>query len=243
MEKKYRDIIYGNYIQNGFRNGNLKKMYKLQYKYFTRNYLKHLPINKDARILDLGCGIGEFIYFLRKKGYENIIGVDGSKENIECCRRLQETAKFINDDIFSYLKRDNEKFDCIVFNDVIEHLTKEEVVDILLEIKDNIKKGGTLIIKTPNMANPFVNTAGRYIDFTHETGFTEWSMRQVLFATGFSDVVVKGTDVYVLNFLLSIVSKAVSKVINVFLYILSCLYGRKSIKVFEKDIIAIAKVK
>ena len=90
------------------------------------------------------------------------------------------------------------------------------------------------------MANPFVSTAGRYIDITHEIGFTEVSMRQVLRATGFKNIHIVGTDVYVLNPVVSSIAKIVSKVINLFLYILSSLYGRTSLRIFEKDILAIA---
>lgn len=91
------------------------------------------------------------------------------------------------------------------------------------------------------MANPFVNTAGRYIDFTHEIGFTEKSMRQVLRATGYSNIKIIGTDIYVLNPIVNILAKAASKVLNAVLFFVSALYGRNSLHVFEKDILAIAQ--
>ena len=91
------------------------------------------------------------------------------------------------------------------------------------------------------MANPYVNTAGRYIDFTHEIGFTEKSMRQILRATGYRDIEIIGTDVYVLNPIISIIAKIISKIVNLFLYLFSALYGRTSLKIFEKDILAVAK--
>lgn len=115
------------------------------------------------------------------------------------------------------------------------------MIDILFKIKDNLNSEGTVIIKTPNMANPFVNTAGRYIDFTHETGFTEFSLRQVLCATGYKNIVIKGTDIYVFNIIISTIAKLISKIINILLFYFSYLYGRKSLRIFEKDIIAVAK--
>lgn len=90
------------------------------------------------------------------------------------------------------------------------------------------------------MANPFVSTAGRYIDITHENGFTEASMRQVLRAAGFKDIKIIGTDVYVLHPVISIVAKLASKIINLSLFIMSALYGRTSLRIFEKDILAVA---
>lgn len=243
MANKYRDIIYSSYISSGFRNDYNEKEYLIQKRYFQKNYLEYLPQNKNARILDLGCGIGEFVGFCIEKNYLNVIGVDTSAENIEYCRSSYEGGTFVLSDIFEYLENNTnkgDKFDCIIFNDVIEHLTKNEVIDVLSKIKDNLDIGGNVIIKTPNMANPFVNTAGRYIDFTHETGFTEFSIKQCLRAVGFSKIIVKGTDIYVFNPVISILAKLVSKIVNVFLYLFSYLYGRKSLKIFEKDIIAIA---
>ena len=111
---------------------------------------------------------------------------------------------------------------------------------MLDRISNVLIEGGIVFIKTPNMANPFVNTAGRYLDITHEVGFTEASMRQVLKATGFNDIKVVGTDIYVLNPIISVLAKIISKILNIFWYILSALYGRTSLRIFEKDILAIA---
>lgn len=96
------------------------------------------------------------------------------------------------------------------------------------------------MIKTLNMANLFVNTAGRYIVIDHEIGFTEVSMRELLKACGYKNISIVGTDVYVLNPLISIPAKAASKLINCVLFILSALYGRTTIKIFDKDILVIA---
>lgn len=240
MGHKYREIIYDSYISSGFRNGHNKKEYLIQKRYFEKNYLRFLPQNKTAKILDLGCGVGEFVGYCVEKGFKDVIGVDTSTENIKYCKSFYEGVTFIQADIFEYLDNPNEnKFDCIIFNDVIEHLTKDEVIEILNKIKESLNIGGNVIIKTPNMANPFVNTAGRYIDFTHELGFTEFSIRQCMKAVGFSEITVKGTDIYVFNPIISIIAKICSKIINFVLYLFSYLYGRKSLKIFEKDIIAI----
>lgn len=51
-----------------------------------KNHLKHLPNEKDTRILDLGCGMGHFLYFLKANGYNNYLGIDFCDENIKFCR-------------------------------------------------------------------------------------------------------------------------------------------------------------
>ena len=47
-----------------------------------------------------------------------------------------------------------------------------------------MKPGGKIFVKTGNMSNPF-SLRLRYIDFTHEVGFTEESFVQVLYIAGF----------------------------------------------------------
>ena len=49
---------------------------------------QYFPEHRDARILDLGCGHGAFIYFIREAGYANVVGVDHSSEQIAEARRL-----------------------------------------------------------------------------------------------------------------------------------------------------------
>jgi hypothetical protein len=50
-----------------------------------------------------------------------------------------------------------------------------------------LQPGGKLIITTGNMAC-FTGLFSRYMDFTHETGFTETSLKQVLMLAGFTDI-------------------------------------------------------
>lgn len=50
-------------------------------------YYDALPQNKNAKILDLGCGMGFCLYWLKRKGYENIIGIDLSAEMVEVAKK------------------------------------------------------------------------------------------------------------------------------------------------------------
>jgi len=45
-------------------------------------------MDRSARILDLGCGHGAFIYFLREAGYTDVVGVDKSPEQVAEAKRL-----------------------------------------------------------------------------------------------------------------------------------------------------------
>ena len=240
--KNYRERIYQSYIESQFGSGHdiekINSDYKLHSRYFKKNYLKFLPENKEAMILDAGCGLGHFLFFAKKNGYKNVKGIDISKQLVELC--VKNGLEAHATDLFTFLEDKAQSFDVIIFNDVIEHLTKDEIVTILDLMNAALKDGGCIIIKTPNMANPFTAAGGRYIDFTHEIGFTEASMKEILSVTNFKNVTVIGTDIYIiyenpLNYLAKLFAYIISK----FLYVMSYLFGRKTLKIYEKDIIAI----
>lgn len=243
MSNEWRDRIYDNYMTNVFADAhNNNKEMARQCKYFEKNYLNYLPKNTDSKILELGTGMGHFLYFLEKHGYTNYEGIDLSEENINYVKKTIDSSVTIHKkNLLDFLdESESEIYDVVIFNDVIEHMTKTEIFSVLDGVNKVLRSGGVFFIKTPNMANPYVNTAGRYIVIDHEIGFTEVSMKEVLRACGYSEIKIIGTDIYVLNPLISIPAKALSKLINLRLYFLSALYGRTSIKIFEKDILAIA---
>lgn len=239
---EWKQRIYDSYVSIGFGSTYGSKKYEVYRRYFKKNYLKFMPKDKTARILELGCGMGEFCYFCKKEGYINYQGIDVSGEQIDCVK------KYVGDDcnvsvnnMFNYLEQINVfdgGYDVVIMNDVIEHLTKPEIFEVLDAVYRVLNKDGVFLIKTFNMANPLVSTAGRYIAFDHEVCFTEFSMRQVLLATGFKDVKIVGMDIYVFNPIISMIAKIISKINNVILFMFSALYGRTSLKIFEKDILA-----
>ena len=184
-----------------------------------------------------GGGMGHFLNFAVKAGYTNVIGCDSSKECIEFCKK--RNFNVVYDDIFNFLRGKENCYDVIIFNDVIEHLYKDEIIDILDLIYAALRPKGVVLIKTPNMANPWVSTAGRYICLDHEIGFTEHSMRQVMMVCNFKNIKIVGTDIYVFHNLISYVARIFAKLGEGLWYMLSYLYGRNTLKIFTKDILAI----
>lgn len=144
-------------------------------------------------------------------------------------------------DAFDFLKKNTEHFDLVVMNDIIEHLNKQEIIQILEFVNKNLVENGKTIIKTPNSSNPILANSGRYIDFTHEIGFTEESLSQILRVSGFREVRVYPQDVYIFyKNPLNYIAKFISKILNLIFRLLFLLYGRKTTKIFTKDIIAVA---
>jgi len=243
MGTDYKTRIYESYTSNQVSQiVNLQEMeayYKTYDAYFKRNYLPFMPADKDAVMIDVGCGIGCFLNFAKKHGYTNVIGIDISKENVSFCEKMGFNVKMA--DARTYLNERDKEFSLVVFNEVIEHLEKQEVFDMLDAMKHSLKENGILLIKTPNMSNPYISLTSRYSDFTHTIGFTEISLKQVLNAVGFSEVNIVGTDIYVFNPLVNVLAGVISKLVCLRLYLTSYLFGRKYVKIFQKNLLAIAR--
>lgn len=142
----------------------------------------------------MGCGSGSFLYFLRSEGYRRIRGIDIAAEQVALARRLGITDVEAAD-AFTFLAAHAGAYDLIVALDVVEHFPKDEVLRFLDLAHGALRPGGSLLLRTPNADSPFHSWI-RYADFTHEVAFTPLSIRQVLRATGFTDVEVVPLEPY-----------------------------------------------
>lgn len=237
-----KDVFYRKYFSSHFRDacGDLDFEFETYHRYFRSNYLGHMPANKDCRILDVGCGLGHFLYFLEREGYRNYLGIDISEENFELLKGRGFNVRLCN--MLDFFHEDLEPFDLIVMNDVIEHLSKEEIMQALEGINKNLADGGIVIIKSSNASNPIMGLSSRYMDFTRDVIFTEESLLQVLTVIGFRDIQIHPHNIYVYYFNpLNYVAKFMSALLCLLFRLLFIMYGRKTTRVFTKNLIAVAK--
>jgi len=183
----YRSVVYGKYASKIKKQPKVKEEETaLQWVNNYRVYLKGwLPKNKESRILDIGCGSGRFLNFLKLSGYENIEGVDISQEQIELAKNI--TNKVYAEDCMEFLKSHENSYDLIVGIDIIEHFNKSEAVEILNLCYKSLKPDGGLIMQTPNAESPF-GLAVRYGDITHEVIFTPESISGLLELFEYKDI-------------------------------------------------------
>jgi cyclopropane fatty-acyl-phospholipid synthase-like methyltransferase len=184
----YRKKIYERYLTtDGFDNfEEIEKQFNSNY-YPDVNILKSLPKNKEAKILDLGCGFGVYLKYIKSLGYKNIRGVEiGDEQN----KFLKDKGfDIFQSDIFEFLKTTKEKFDFISMFDVLEHFTKEEIVELLPLLQNILNYNGVLIVRVPNGEAIFKGVI-MYGDFTHETFFTAKSLKQIFNIFNFSNTQV-----------------------------------------------------
>ena len=147
---------------------------------------KFLPQEKDAKILDLGCGSGNFIAWLQGLGYTNTKGVDISKEQIER-GESRGIKNLMLADAKEFLRGREHQFDVIFARDFLEHFPKEEVLELATLIHKALKEKGYLVGQTLNGESLL---AGRLLfsDLTHEMAFTWRSIRQLCLVSRFLSV-------------------------------------------------------
>ncbi|MDB4988123.1 MAG: Methyltransferase type 11 [Myxococcaceae bacterium] len=152
---------------------------------FGGRWDRWLPTDRTTRCLDIGCGIGEFLYFLRHRGFVNVTGIDLSAEELEIAALLG-TSDVHRASALDYIRSvPRGSLGLVSAFNFFEHLNKAEILELLPEIFAALAPGGTLIAITPNGLSPF-SGATRYWDFSHETSFTPASWRQIARLAGFS---------------------------------------------------------
>lgn len=188
---------YGEITQLGKRKGDIRKVYEEVYREYSLFYEPLLPSNKDAIILDVGCGVGYFLFTMEKLGYSRVEGIDLSPEMIAFIKEtgLLQHAKLFISDAFEFLSRKNNVYDVIHMRDLIEHIPKDSVLQLLELSFQALRPSGRLILSTTNACGPApVVICSRYMDFTHQGIFTEFSISQILRHAGFVNVRVLPTQ-------------------------------------------------
>jgi len=163
--------------ESNFDKKNIANIYATQ-KYKNEYILKRLiGKNHKLSIIDIGCGFGSFLYHAGKNGYKNVKGIDQSKKQIEIAKS-NDLHNVENIALELWLNKDSQKYDVIILMDLIEHIDPNEVLSIMIRLKEKLNNHGKIIIHTPNASSPLFGHI-RYGDITHKNAFTEKSLEQL----------------------------------------------------------------
>ena len=136
-----------NYISHHQDSGSLKeKVYKFLQK-FNLNYKKNIiknEIGTHLKILDYGCGAGEFVKFIENK--YTTFGFEPNKNARNFAKQKSEKTVFISNPELTEIE--NESLDAITLWHVFEHIEERE--KYLKIFHDKLKPNGLLIIAVPN---------------------------------------------------------------------------------------------
>jgi SAM-dependent methyltransferase len=93
----------------------------------------------SGRVLDVGCGIGDFLRFRPQT-----IGVDINPINVDWCLRHGLDAHLMSPDVLPF---HDCAFDCVILDNVLEHLESPEL--LILEINRVLLSSGLILVGVP----------------------------------------------------------------------------------------------
>lgn len=189
-----------------------------------KNILKMLKYNSEAKILDLGCDDGIWTKRIAQKvGTKEIYGIEIVEDKIKLCEKKGVKAE--GGDLNKKFPFENEEFDIVHANQVIEHIS--DLDNFLSETFRILKKGGYIIISTENasswhnifasimgwqifsltnisskkmgIGNPLAIHRGNKIEissWTHKTIFNYLGLKEFIEAYGFKIVKISGAGYY-----------------------------------------------
>lgn len=187
---EWRERLYQAYVQSGQAAGGKdpdQRSFDVRSNEIRNVIRRFISDEKDLSIVDLGCGHGDFVYHLTEMGFENVKGVDISKEQIDLAKKLG-VNKVVNKSISNFLKeKEDESIDVVLLIDVLEHLNRQELFEVMDSVFRTMASGGCCLVHVPNALGLFGERV-RYGDLTHERAFTPNSIRQLFHTVGLSDV-------------------------------------------------------
>jgi len=160
---------------------------------------KYVP-EKAVRILDVGCSDGSFCASLKRADRE----IWGVEMNNDAAQKASEVCDFVLIGEFKQIfdQLPENYFDCVIFNDVLEHLYSPW--DTIKMVKSLLSTNGVLVSSIPNfrfIANLIeiivhgefkYRPEGGILDDTHIRFFTQKSIKYMFEEQGYEVLIHEG---------------------------------------------------
>ena len=117
---------------------------------FNSFLLKKKKLNKNSRILDIGCGRGKIFGSLSRKLRltNKPIGIDPVLH-----KDVDRSIDFKNLDVFKFFKNNQSKFDLIMIKQTLHFFNQDQRSKLIKACKNNLLKNGVLLIFSLNTLN------------------------------------------------------------------------------------------
>lgn len=108
----------------------------------------------DSKILDAGCGDGRFIKLLLDAGAQSVDGLDYSEKALSFTRVFLPDVNLYVGDLTKYETLGDKTYDVIYLVETLEHIPKEFVPSVIVNLKKMLNVGGLLIVTVPSILLP-----------------------------------------------------------------------------------------
>ena len=135
-------------------------------EYVRNNQRLYAPLFEGStNVLDIGCGRGEFLDVMKESGVP-ARGIDLDPESVAFCRSKGHQAETA--DLFPHLSdQPDGTFDGIFAAQVVEHLPPEQLPQMIQLCSAKLRRGGVLVLETPNPECLAIFATHFYLDPTH----------------------------------------------------------------------------
>ena len=149
-----------------------------------------LPYFQDkGKVLDLGCGRGEFLELCRDNGIA-AQGIDLNEQMVEICRDKGLDCQK-GDILESLAERQEKALGGIFSSQVIEHLSPQHLKKLIELAYFKLMPGGHVILETINPSSVFALTQIYFLDLTHQKPVHPQTLKFLLESAGFGEVEIK----------------------------------------------------
>lgn len=142
---------------------------------------------QGTRLLEIGIGNGDFLVAAKNRGYD-VTGIEYSETNAKNAGlRLDQSVRIIRGEVFDLPS--SERFDVIVFNDVLEHV--RDPLKFLGRIHEALNEDGLIFCTMPSLDSRTAQLQGtNWIEFKleHLFYFNDANARRLLVKASFENV-------------------------------------------------------
>lgn len=186
------DLIYANpalpqpMVEKEYENAAFDS--GVEASYAARTYSSYLPNKKTIKsALDIGCGGGEFLLELHKKGVEKVQGIEPSSQVIATAD--SRVKNFIKQGFFEKKNYREGDFDLISCFQTFEHVS--DPLALSRDAYHLLENGGRFYVISHNfrgVVNRILGAKSPIYDIEHLQLFSPKSLRKILELAGFKQI-------------------------------------------------------
>lgn len=155
-----------------------------------KQQIDYLPyFKKKGKVLDLGCGRGEFLELLEKNGMKGM-GIDINDQMIDIC--LEKGLDCQKGDILEKLaEQEDSSLSGIFSSQVIEHLPPSSLKRLLELAYFKLAPSSYLVLETINPVSVFSLVQIYFLDLSHQKPIHPQAIKFLMESSGFEEVEIK----------------------------------------------------